>query len=144
VTPDRGVMSLPEGVFVDGTTAYELVSAMALAEREARRMGSSLSPRLVAAARAFEAVGNRWADNARATYRDRNIGIPTETTPVKVGAMGTVGTKEAAKMLGVSQRAVVGQANRGTLPGRLTGGVWVFALTDVTDTVEARKDRHAA
>ena len=135
-----GARELPEGVFVDGPTAYELIFAMRLAANEARRNGTCLSPRLVSAARRFEAVGERWAS----AYRSGKIGIPTESAPVKVPPMGTMGAKTAAEMLGISRRAVVGLAQRGTLPGHKVAGVWVFALPDVADAAEARKERHHA
>ena len=141
---EPGAMELPEGVFIDGPTALELASVMRLAVSEARRNGTVLSPRLLAAARNFEAVGERWREQAQAAYLERNIGIPLESAPAKVPPMGTMGTKTAAEMLGVSRRAVVGLAQRGTLPGHKVAGVWVFALPDVADAAEARKDHHAA
>ncbi len=139
-----GPVELPGGVFVDGATALELASAMRLVVAEARRRGVSLSPRLAAAARSFEAVGERWAKEARATYRDPNVPIPTEGTSVKVAVMGTVGTREAAEMLGITPRAVIALAHRGTLRGQRVGWAWAFDLADVTDLVNKRKDRHAA
>ena len=137
---ESGAMEPPEGVFVDGPTALELTSVMRLAASDARRNGSCLSPRLVSAARMFEAVGERWAS----AYRSGNIGIPAESAPARVPPMGTMGAKTAAEMLGISRRAVVGLAQRGTLPGHKVAGVWVFALPDVADAAKARKDHHAA
>ena len=145
---ETGLMELPEGIFVDGPTALDLASAMRLVTRYARENGIVLSPRLVAATRAFEQVGERWATAARAAeYRDRNVGIPTCGRSVTVGAMGTVGTKEASELLGVSPRAVIALAHRGTLRGHRVGWSWAFHLTDVTDLVNirnARKEHHAA
>ncbi|MDQ3641054.1 MAG: hypothetical protein M3450_06200 [Actinomycetota bacterium] len=142
---DFGTIPLPDGCcLVDGPTAYEVAQAIRIALSAIRANSGSVPPRLVAAGRHLGASGERWAAGARQTFREEKVGTTDDDDHAMVDLVETIGSKQAARIMRVTSRAVTGRAKRGTLPGRqLESGEWLFPLTAVVDAAQARKDRHA-
>ena len=126
------------GLWVDGPTSTLLCEVMRLAAREAHRNGVRLDPRLIALAKAADIVARQW----KATTEEglRNTGIPHEEDSVSVGL---VRSADAARVLGISTRAVRGLAERGTLPGFKDGKAWRFVLADVLLLANEREEMYA-
>ena len=121
-------------VVVDGATASQLADALKVL-KEAYRNRGGLDQRLLDAAEAFRVAGDRWGDDERRRFRNRNLGTCSGDEDL---IMGDMTTKQVAGHLRITDRAVTKQAV--ALGGRKIGHRWVFDGTTVALAARKREE----